>query len=91
MIYQDPHQITTLANKAIGTGSAVTVMGWVTSSNLGLWVGIGIGIAGLLVNFYFRQKSDRRAAEAHRLYVEHLEENRKHHEVSDFDAMDDNQ
>lgn len=57
------------ANKLTGAGSAVTVLSWFNSSNFGMWVGIAIGVIGLAVNFYYKRRSDRRSAEAHRLYM----------------------
>lgn len=34
-----------------------------------MWAGIVIGVIGLLVNFYYKRKGDRRAAEAHQRYM----------------------
>ena len=61
--------VSAAASKVTGAGSAVTLFGWATSSTLGMWVGIVIGIAGLLVNWYFKHKSDRRAQAAHDAYM----------------------
>lgn len=58
-----------VANRFIGTGSAVTVVGALAEIDWGLWIGIAIGVAGLAMNFYYKRKSDRRAAEAHKLYM----------------------
>lgn len=57
------------ASKATVAGSAVTTVGWLTSSNFGMWAGIAIGLAGLLVNTFFKFRSDRRANEAHKAYL----------------------
>lgn len=57
------------ANKVTASGVGVTVLGWTTSSDFGVWAGILIGLVGLAVNFYYKRKSDKRAAEAHRAYM----------------------
>lgn len=61
--------VASVASKATGTGSAVTVVGWLTSSNFGMWAGIAIGVGGLIVNWYYRRKADRREAEAHEMHI----------------------
>jgi Bacteriophage holin family, superfamily II-like len=57
------------ANKATFSGVGVTFLGWTTSSNFGMWMGIIIGVSGLLVNLYYKRKSDKRSAEAHQVYM----------------------
>ena len=64
--------ISAAASKATGAGSAVTVLGFITSSNIGMWLGVLVGFCGLVVNWYFRRKSDRRAEEAHKAYMRKL-------------------
>ena len=61
------------ASKATGAGSAVTFVGWLTSSNFGIWAGIVIGVAGLIVNWYFKHRSDKRASVAHDAYMRKME------------------
>lgn len=68
--------VASLASKATGTGSAVTVVGWLTSSNFGMWMGILIGVAGLLVNWHYKRKSDRRANEAHTFHLYRLRDSK---------------
>ena len=62
------------ASKAPATGSVVTVAGWATDSNFGMWAGIVIGVLGLLINTYYKRKSDRRAEEAHQAQMRSLKE-----------------
>lgn len=62
-----------LANKAVGGGSAVTLLSWLNSSNFGMWAGIAIGVVGLLVNWYFKHRSDKRADEIHRARMRALD------------------
>ena len=52
--------IATVASKATLTGAGLTVGGWLTSSEFGVVAGILIGVIGLVVNYYFRRKSDKR-------------------------------
>lgn len=67
------HQtIAAAADKATWTGSAGSVLGWMTSSAFGMWAGIVIGVLGLVVNWYFKRKGDRRSQEAHNAYLETL-------------------
>lgn len=48
-------------NRATGTGVGVMFMGFITSSGfLGL-AGLMVGLGGLLVNWYYKRQSDRRA------------------------------
>jgi hypothetical protein len=61
------------ASKATGAGSAVSIVGWLTSSNFGMWAGIVIGVAGLIVNAYFKHRSDKRASVAHAAYMRKME------------------
>jgi hypothetical protein len=64
--------VASISSKAPAAGSVVTVGGWATGSDFGMWVGIAIGVLGLLISTYYKRKRDRRAEEAHRLYIESL-------------------
>ena len=64
--------VATAAGKVTGVGSGMTLVGWFTASNVGMWLGILIGVAGLAVNWYFKHKSDKRAQEAHEVYMRKL-------------------
>ena len=55
-----------VANKAIGAGAVITVGGGATGSLTGVWAGIAIGLAGLLVNSIAQFRKDRRSAAAER-------------------------
>jgi len=65
--------VAAVASKATGTGSAMAVFGWMTSSEIGIWAGIAIGLAGLAVNWWFRHRADKRQAAAHDAYLKRLE------------------
>lgn len=62
------------AHKVTVAGSATSVVGWAVHNDFGMWAGIVIGLAGLLTNWYYKAKNDRRAAEAHRVYMARQEE-----------------
>lgn len=60
------------ADKLTIAGSASTVVGWITSSDFGVLAGILIGVVGLLINWYFKHRQDKRAESSHRAYMERL-------------------
>lgn len=62
--------VASAASKATGTGSAVTFLGWFTSSDFGMWAGIVIGVAGLVISWYFKHKAELRYEQANRRYEE---------------------
>lgn len=66
------HAISSVAHKVTLWASAISVFSWLKNIDVGLWAGILIGLAGLLVNAYFkykdyklRQLDDRRKQEEH--------------------------
>lgn len=65
--------VAAVADKVALAGSAGTLLGWATSSNFGMWAGILIGFCGLVVNWYFKRKSDHRSQEAHVAFLKKLE------------------
>ena len=52
-------------SKATYGGASATVASWFVSSEFGMLMGIFIGIIGLLINFYFKHKEDKRRQEEH--------------------------
>lgn len=46
-------------SKATYAGSGVTITGWVLSSEFAVLVGMFLGLAGFLVNWYYRHKLTR--------------------------------
>lgn len=57
--------IAAAANKATFGGASATVFSWLLSSEFGMLAGIVIGVVGLLVNWYYRDKQDRRDEREH--------------------------
>lgn len=54
-----------LGSKATYTGASTTVVSWAISSEVGVVCGIAVGVAGLLVNWYYKAKQDRREQAEH--------------------------
>jgi hypothetical protein len=54
-----------LGLKPVFGGATMSFMGWVFSSAGAAWCGAFIAFVGLLMNFYFTRKKDKREQEAH--------------------------
>lgn len=54
-----------LGSKATQAGAGVSILGWLTSSEAGVFFGILIGVIGLMVNFWFKWREDKRQQMAH--------------------------
>ena len=55
------------ASKATYTGSGMFITGWILSSEFAVLFGLLLGLAGFLVNWYYRAKEDRRQERAHQM------------------------
>ncbi|WP_213956358.1 holin [Variovorax sp. dw_954] len=58
-------------SKVTYTGAGASVVSWIFSSEFGVIFGILLGLAGLLVNWYFKRRTDQRE------HAEHLARMRK--------------
>ncbi len=58
-----------IGSKATYGGAGTSVAAWAVSSESGIIIGIVIGLAGLLVNWYYQRKRDMRedAESQHRM------------------------
>jgi heme/copper-type cytochrome/quinol oxidase subunit 2 len=54
-----------VGSKATYGGASATVASWFLSSEFGMLMGIAIGVAGLVTNFYFKYKEDKRKQAEH--------------------------
>ena len=54
-------------HKTAQAGGGITILSWLTSSQGGVAIGILIGVLGLLVQWYYRRKQDKREEEEHQL------------------------
>jgi|AntAceMinimDraft_16_1070373.scaffolds.fasta_scaffold879875_1 hypothetical protein len=57
--------VASIASKATYTGAGVTIGGGVMLSEVAVIVGMVMGVLGLLLNWYYRAKDDRRAVIEH--------------------------
>lgn len=48
--------LATIGSKSTYAGASVTVTGWLLSSQFAVLVGMLLGLAGFLVNWYYRHK-----------------------------------
>ncbi len=60
-------------SKATYAGSGMTLGGWLVSSEFAVLVGIVIGIAGFLVNWFYRHRQDRRERAEHEARMRQFE------------------
>lgn len=67
----DTHQATVdaaiaaAASKATYTGAGASVVSWFLSSEFGMLMGIFIGLAGLMINWHYKHKEDKRRQAEH--------------------------
>ncbi len=54
-----------VASKATYTGAGMTIGGWFLSSEFAVLFGMLVGVAGLLVNWYYKHKQDGRLQREH--------------------------
>lgn len=57
--------VASVASKATYVGAGTSFIGWLTTSEAGVAVGIILGIVGFIVNLYFKRREDRRQQEQH--------------------------
>lgn len=62
------------------TGTGVTIVSWWAAVDWGFWIGVAIGLIGLLIslcnaisNYRFQKKKDQRESEIHQLTVKKLQ------------------
>jgi len=69
--------LASIGNRATGTGAGLTVLGWITSAQFVSLAGLALALAGVLVNWHYRAKSNRRQEAEHELRVELLRSKRQ--------------
>lgn len=52
-------------SKATYTGATTTIFGYLTSNEFAVLAGLVLGIAGFVVNWYYRHKEDKRQQAEH--------------------------
>lgn len=68
--------IAAIGSKATFTGATTSVLAWFTSSEFGVLAGVALGVLGLLVNWYFKNRTDRRDQAEHEARIRRLDEAR---------------
>jgi hypothetical protein len=56
-----------VGHKTAHAGAGTSVVGWLMSSEAGILIGILIGIAGLLMQWHYSRKRDKREEAEHQL------------------------
>jgi hypothetical protein len=57
--------LASIGSKATYTGAGVTISGGFLLSEVAVLVGMAMGVLGLLINWYYKDKEDRRAILEH--------------------------
>jgi heme/copper-type cytochrome/quinol oxidase subunit 2 len=57
--------IGTVASKATYTGAGMTISGWLLSSEAAILIGIVLGVAGFVVNWFYKYREDKRQQAEH--------------------------
>lgn len=58
--------VASTASKTTYLGAGMTVGGWFLSSEFAVLIGIVLGVAGFIVNWYYKHKQDRRESLEHK-------------------------
>ena len=76
--------IASTATKVTYTGAGMTISGWFLSSEFAVLMGVVIGVAGFIVNWYYRHKEnlrqqaqDLRSQAEHELRMQQLRDSHK--------------
>ena len=64
MQIQTMESISSGASKTSLIGAGSSVVAAASNFDVGVWAGIAIGLVGLVINFYFKWKADKRAERA---------------------------
>ncbi len=57
--------IATVGSKVTNAGAITSVLGWLTSNEFALLVGVGVAIGGFVVNWYYRHQENKRQQAEH--------------------------
>lgn len=57
--------VAAIGSKATYTGAGMTLSGWLLSSEFAVLAGLVLGVAGFLVNWYYKHKADKRMQREH--------------------------
>lgn len=68
--------ISSIAPKITYSGGLAAILGGFTASEIAAFVGAAVAVLGLVVQVYFKARSDRREVELHRAQLADLDEAR---------------
>ncbi|AGU48830.1 hypothetical protein VAPA_1c17220 [Variovorax paradoxus B4] len=61
-----------VASKSTYAGAGSMIVGWMLSNEFVVLLGMVVGVAGLLINWYYKAKADRRSEQLYALRVERI-------------------
>jgi hypothetical protein len=64
--------VAAVASKSTQAGAVAAGVGWFLSNEFAVFFGIVVAIGGLMVNWYYKRKADRRAEHLHALRMRRL-------------------
>lgn len=62
-----------VGSKVTYTGAGLTGLGWFASSEFMGLAGLAIGVVGMVINWYYKAKADRRLDREHALRMERMD------------------
>ena len=65
--------VISVASKTTYAGATTATLGWITSSEFGVLVGLVVAVLGLLTNLWFQHRRDRREQIEHEKRMKKLE------------------
>ncbi|MDQ8936659.1 holin [Acinetobacter rudis] len=65
--------VAAIGSKATLTGGATSAAGFFMGINWIGWIGVGVAVLGLLINFYFSYQRDRRERREHLARMKQIE------------------
>lgn len=64
--------LASVASKTTQVGAFTVIGGWWFTNEAAVLYGLVIGLGGLILNWYYRRKADRREEELHKLKIKEL-------------------
>jgi hypothetical protein len=66
--------LATIGSRATYTGAGASIVSAAAQIDWGFWGGITLGVVGLIVNWYFKRRTDKREQAYHEALMRKLEE-----------------
>ncbi len=71
--------LASVGHRSAQAGGGTTIASWLLSSEFGVLVGIVIGISGLLIQWYYNRRRDKREEAEHKLKMVLRKDSLDHH------------